>query len=50
MESRKEGELVLYDMVSPGWEAEYTGLNDLSLVVSNAYLLKNKVLDIRKYF
>ena len=38
MENRKEGELVPYDMVSPGWEAEYTGLKDLSLVESNEYL------------
>ena len=35
MKKKKADQLVPYDMVSPGWEAEYTGENDLSLFNSD---------------
>lgn len=35
MGNKKEGQLVPYDMVSPGWEAEYTGESDISLLESD---------------
>lgn len=38
MGNKKDGQLVPYDMVSPGWEAEYTGESDLSLFQSNQLL------------
>lgn len=38
MAMKKEDQLVPYDMVSPGWEAEYTGENDLSLFQSNPFM------------
>jgi hypothetical protein len=37
MGNKKENQLVPYDMISPGWEAEYTGESDISLVESNPY-------------
>jgi len=38
MGNKKDGQLVPYDMVSPGLEAEYTGESDLSLFESNQLL------------
>ena len=35
MANKMVGQLVPFDMVSPGWEAEYTGESDLSLVKSD---------------
>lgn len=41
MGDKKVGQLVPYDTVSPGWEAVYTGKNDLSLFKSDEYLTYN---------
>ncbi len=35
MANKMAGQLVPLDMVSPGWEAEYTGESDLSVVKSD---------------
>jgi len=38
MANKKEGQLVPYGTVPPGWEAEYTGECDLSLLESNHFI------------
>jgi len=37
MGNKTKDQLVPYDMISPGWEAEYTGESDLSLFESNPF-------------
>jgi hypothetical protein len=52
MSDKEKGQLVPYDMVSPGWEAMYTGEEDLSLFKSDEYFTYSVDKDskvIKKY-